>query len=139
MLKKLTTVGGILLFSGSFVLADTPATPAPKKDIALTAPETGFSKQPPACQRVLEECDRGGYHYDMHNVDHKGLWLDCFDPIIKNGRPAPAGVTVNPVDVSACKEAHNNKADAKKPPRAVAVPAKKPAVGTPSAPPPSNK
>lgn len=52
------------------------------------------------CMRLEGDCKSAGYVKGDHK-DKKGLYKDCMQPLM-NGQ-MPAGVTVSPDDIAACK------------------------------------
>jgi len=66
----------------------------------------------PACQRILTECKKLGYIQGQWKKDN-GLWMDCFEPVVKGGNPTrdgkPMNVPVSPSDVQACRAAEGHK------------------------------
>lgn len=70
--------------------------------------EVSIARRTLPCEHIITECKKLGYVVGQYKKDN-GLWIDCFNPVIKGGRPtrdgAPVTVPVNPGDVQACRAA----------------------------------
>jgi hypothetical protein len=60
-----------------------------------------FANENHPCQKIKAACEAAGFKKGDHK-NAKGLWKDCFQPIM-NGQTV-AGVTVASGDIEACKQ-----------------------------------
>ena len=90
---------------GATAVSSTPHEKKCPALISLTDPKTGYDKAPAPCQAILQACDSAGYHYGWASCG-KGLWLNCFDIMMKKDRVAPAGVSVSLDTIKECREMH---------------------------------
>jgi hypothetical protein len=99
------------LFGAHAVLAQAP-TPAnaiaPKPGNNQSNGEIATAKNSVPCQHIITECKKLGYIVGQAKKDN-GLWMDCFNPVVKGHQPTRDGaqvtVPVNPADVQACRSA----------------------------------
>jgi hypothetical protein len=70
--------------------------------------EIATAKNSVPCQHIITECKKLGYIVGQAKTDN-GLWMDCFNPVVKGGKPTRDGaqvtVPVSPTDVQACRAA----------------------------------
>lgn len=65
------------------------------------------------CQKIIEACKSAGFKQGGHK-EEKGLWVDCFKPIMKDGKKIDNVTGYTDEDVAACKAAHTGKQHAKR-------------------------
>jgi len=102
----------VLIMIGVGVAAQMGARPSTSGIIPQTQSSRGGQgkaaiEQNPACQRIIGECKKLGFIVGQWKKDN-GLWVDCFDPVVKGGRGAtrdgkPISVPVSASDVQACR------------------------------------
>lgn len=72
--------------------------------LAISGSERSFSAETAGksrpCKTIVSACQGAGFYKGGHKQS-KGLWRDCFNPIL-SGQSVP-GVTVDPAEVQACQ------------------------------------
>jgi hypothetical protein len=80
--SKVILAGLVLVLFGSTLMAEATA--------------------PHPCAAVKQACAAAGFAPHEHKM-HKGLWKDCFEPLVNGTAPSIAGVTIDPATLQACQ------------------------------------
>jgi hypothetical protein len=91
-MRRLVALGSVITLMGTLCWADTPPPPP------NPAPNGG-AEHP--CKAIEQACSSAGF-VKGEAAQGKGLFKDCMQPILQG--QAVNGVSVNPTEVSACKE-----------------------------------
>jgi hypothetical protein len=119
-----------ILVSGTFLVSLTvginamaqataqhSATPSSNQQAAAHKAVQNAAETNPACQQIVEECKKLGFVVGEWKTDN-GVWKDCFDPVVHNGKPTregkPIEVPVSASDVQTCRAAVQHAKQAQK-------------------------
>ncbi len=106
LLATLMLLGAHAVLAQAPTMANVNATKPGKH--AQSNGEIATAKNTVPCQHIITECKKLGYLVGQYKADN-GLWVDCFNPVVKGRKPTRDGaqvtVPVSPADVQACRAA----------------------------------